>query len=92
MTATKPDIEQVQNPNELNVADLRHRVQGSILTPGEPGYDTGRRVWNGMIDKHPAVIARCATPGDVAEAIGFARTATFRSPCARAGITWPEVP
>jgi FAD binding domain/Berberine and berberine like len=45
---------------------------GEVLRPGEPGYEEARRVWNGDIDRRPALIARCATPGQVAEAIGSA--------------------
>jgi len=40
---------------------------------GQDGYDAARRIWNGMIDKHPALIARCADAGDVVRAVTFAR-------------------
>ena len=43
------------------------------MRPGEDGYDETRRVWNGAFDRHPALIARCAGPDDVREAVRFAR-------------------
>ncbi|MFL6072582.1 MAG: FAD-binding oxidoreductase [Mycobacteriales bacterium] len=48
-------------------------LSGQVLLPGDEGYDTHRRVWNAMVDRRPAVIARCATPADVATAVRFAR-------------------
>jgi FAD/FMN-containing dehydrogenase len=53
--------------------DLRGRFRGALLRPGEEGYDEARRIWNGAIDRHPALIARCAGADDVAEAVRFAR-------------------
>jgi hypothetical protein len=44
-----------------------------MLAPGDPGYDEARKVWNGAIDRHPALIAPCATADDVAAALRFAR-------------------
>jgi FAD/FMN-containing dehydrogenase len=52
--------------------ELRGRFQGQLLTPGEPGYDDARRVTNAMVDKRPAVIARCAGTADVVAAVAFA--------------------
>ena len=44
-----------------------------LLREGDPGYDEVRRVWNGMIDRRPAIIARCSTADDVVDAIALAR-------------------
>ena len=51
---------------------LAERLTGEVVTPDHLGYDGARRVWNGMIDKRPAAIARCADAGDVATAVRFA--------------------
>jgi FAD/FMN-containing dehydrogenase len=56
------------------VAELRTRMRGDILETVDAGYDDARKVWNGMIDKRPAVIARCAGVADVIDAVHFART------------------
>jgi FAD/FMN-containing dehydrogenase len=48
---------------------------GQILQPGEPGYDDARRVHNGLVDKRPAIIARCRGTADVADAVRLARAA-----------------
>jgi hypothetical protein len=55
------------------VGELRSRFRGALLQPGEEGYDEARRVWNGAIDRRPALIARCAGADDVVEAVRFAR-------------------
>jgi FAD/FMN-containing dehydrogenase len=54
-------------------ARLRARFRGTLLRPGEGGYEEARRVWNGAIDRRPALIARCAGADDVVEAVRFAR-------------------
>jgi FAD/FMN-containing dehydrogenase len=53
--------------------DLQQRFRGDVLLPGHAAYDEARAVWNGMIDRWPAVIARCAAVADVSEAVDFAR-------------------
>jgi FAD/FMN-containing dehydrogenase len=52
---------------------LRPCFAGDLLLPDDPAYDTARRVWNPMVDRYPALIARCAGREDVAAAVRFAR-------------------
>src|SRR5713226_7031664 len=56
-----------------NLQALEAKVRGAILGPGDDGYDAARRVWNGMIDRAPALIVRCADGSDVVDAVNFAR-------------------
>ena len=53
---------------------LRAGFRGQVLQPEEAGYDAARAVWNGMIDRRPAVIARCAGVADVIAAVNFAQS------------------
>jgi FAD/FMN-containing dehydrogenase len=53
--------------------DLRTRFQGQLLRPGDDGYDDERKIWNGAIDRRPALIARCTGTADVILAIRFGR-------------------
>lgn len=53
--------------------ELGPSFEGTIVGPADSGYDEARAVYNAMIDRRPAAIARCRTPRDVAAAIGFAR-------------------
>ncbi len=57
----------------LPVTELRASIRGTVLTPGDPGYDEARTVWNAMIDRRPAMIARCTDTADVRAAVNFAR-------------------
>ena len=57
-----------------NVVSLRRGFAGQVLLPHEDGYDQARRVWNAMVDRRPAVIARCAGTADVAAAVRFGRS------------------
>ena len=52
---------------------LRDGFSGEALRPAQHGYEEARRVFNGMIDRRPAVIARCASTADVAAAVNAAR-------------------
>jgi FAD/FMN-containing dehydrogenase len=52
---------------------LRAAFSGPVLAPGDRGYDEARRVHNALIDRHPAVIARCLHTADVVDAVGFGR-------------------
>ena len=52
---------------------LKATLRGAVLTAGQDGYDAARTIPNAMIDRRPAVIARCATAGDVIACVRFAR-------------------
>lgn len=52
---------------------LESTFSGELIRPGDGRYDAARKVWNGDIDKYPAVIARCASPQDVKAALAYAR-------------------
>lgn len=56
------------------VEALRGTLRGSVLVSGDPEYDAARAVWNAMIDRHPAAIARCKGTADVLDVVRFART------------------
>ena len=55
------------------VQSLAAAMRGPLIQWGDPGYDEARTVYNAMIDKRPALIARCATVADVIAAVTFAR-------------------
>ena len=59
---------------EGGVELLGEALSGPVLSPGDPGYETVRRVHNGLIDKHPAIIARCVHTADVMNAVKFGRS------------------
>jgi FAD/FMN-containing dehydrogenase len=53
--------------------DLKMRLRGQVFVPGESGYDEARAVWNSMIDRRPAAVARCLGVADVIAGVRFAR-------------------
>jgi len=55
------------------VEQLRERVGGEVIAPGDEGYEDARRVLNAMIDRRPAAVVRCAQTADVVAAVDFAR-------------------
>ncbi|HEX6195332.1 MAG TPA: FAD-binding oxidoreductase [Jiangellaceae bacterium] len=54
--------------------DIDTGLRGELIRPGDPSYDTHRRVWNGSIDRYPALIARCTSVADIQAALHTART------------------
>jgi FAD/FMN-containing dehydrogenase len=60
--------------SRTDINELAARFSGSLLLPDEVGYDEARKIHNGMIDRRPALIARCLGSADVADAVNFART------------------
>jgi hypothetical protein len=59
--------------DEATVQGFKSSVRGPLLRPGDAGYDAARRLYNGMIDRYPALIVRCAGVADVLAAVNFAR-------------------
>ena len=59
--------------DETAARELERGFTGRIVRPGDAGYDERRAVWNASIDRHPALIARCADTTDVVAAVRFAR-------------------
>jgi FAD/FMN-containing dehydrogenase len=55
----------------MNLKALEAQFRGEILAPGSEEYEASRKIWNAMIDRRPAAIARCTGPADVAAAIRF---------------------
>jgi hypothetical protein len=66
----------LQAPKRLDdagLAELKQPFRGEVLRPGEAAYEPVRQIWNAMIDRQPAAIARCTGTADVQEAVRFAR-------------------
>jgi FAD/FMN-containing dehydrogenase len=68
----------------VNLSALQSEFRGEMLTPGSADYERARAIWNGMIDRRPAAIARCTGPADVVAAVRFA-TEQGIYPAIRAG-------
>lgn len=74
-----PELRTVRTSGDESALDARRfesfrkRLHGSTLLPGDEGYDIARRVWNGMVDKRPALIVQCADTDDVVSCVNFAR-------------------
>jgi len=54
------------------IENFKASLRGELLRPDDPGYNDARKIWNGMIDKRPALIARCAGVADVIQCVNFA--------------------
>ena len=64
---------EVNGLEESIAKDLKGSTRGEVLLPGDNGYEEARKIWNGMIDRHPALIIRCHGASDVIKAVKFAR-------------------
>ena len=58
---------------QAGIDEFKAHFRGDVLLPGSAGYDDVRQIWNAMIDRRPALIARCKSPEDVVQAVKFAR-------------------
>src|SRR5215831_18576202 len=66
-----PTVEVDLDPEALQAFVLGTR--GRVLQPGDDGYDDARAIWNGLIDRRPALIVECKGTADVVDAVNFAR-------------------
>lgn len=73
MTEQQATKSQATVIEETVVQKFKASLRGELLRPNDDGYETARKIWNGMIDRHPALIVRCAGAGDVVSAVNFAR-------------------
>jgi len=64
-SVTRVDVDEVDG--------LRDQLSGTLVGPGDEGYDEARTIWNAMVDRRPALIARCTSTADVQLAVDFAR-------------------
>jgi hypothetical protein len=63
----------IAKPDQQIIRDFKEKLTGDLLQPGDNGYDDARKVWNGMIDRQPALIVRCKNSDDVIHAVNLAR-------------------
>src|SRR3954471_17279379 len=70
MTQQQPGVTAL---DDTAVRDFTTRLRGELIRPGDASYDEARKIYNGMIDKRPALIARCVDVADVIGAVNFAR-------------------
>lgn len=73
MPVSDPEQSPAQRIPERSISALNARLAGDVVHPQHPDYGHARRVWNYSIDRHPAIVVRCATDADVIMAIDFAR-------------------
>ncbi len=71
MSDLQTDVRKATSLKMDAIAGLRTKIRGDIIQPGDPQYDTARKVYNAMIDKHPALIVRCVDAADVSNAVNF---------------------
>src|SRR3954471_16116075 len=71
------------------LAELTAGLRGHVVGRGDPPYDEARRIWNGSIDKRPALIAHCAGVADVMSAVKFARQHGLRVAVRSGGHSFP---
>jgi hypothetical protein len=60
-------------PNDAVIEKFKMSLRGELIQPSDERYDEARKLWNGMFDRRPALIARCAGTADVVSAANFSR-------------------
>jgi FAD/FMN-containing dehydrogenase len=67
------------------VQQLRAALRGALVRPGDPDYEAARQVWNGAVNRHPALIAYCMDVADVLACVRLAREQHLRTAVRSAG-------
>src|SRR6266536_4571931 len=75
--------------DEAALRELRGSFRGQVIRPGDPSYDEQRKIWNGSIDRSPALITRCVGVADVISALRFARTTDLPVAVRSGGHSFP---
>ena len=83
LTGTEIELERAA------IQELGESMSGPVLLSGHPEYDGARKIWNGMHDKRPALIARCLGSQDVSNAVTFARERNLLVAVRGGGHSWP---
>ena len=78
--------------NAEAIQGLTAGVRGAVLQPGDQGYDDARAIWNGLIDRRPALIVQCTGAADVVDAVNFAREQSCCYRSRAAATTSPATP
>ena len=71
-----------------DVSELARTFAGQLLQPSDSGYEEARRVHNGLVDKRPALIARCRGSADIADAVKLAQTLNVEVAVRGGGHMW----
>jgi len=88
MDAMRDDAFSARANSGAAVQTFRSELRGAVLGPGDAGYDEGRKVYKAMIDKQPAVIARCVDVGEVIRALALGRRRRAFATSFRAAGRW----
>ncbi len=73
------------------INDLKAGLRGILIQATDADYDTARKVYNGMIDKRPALIVQCADMADVISAVNFARENKLLLAIRGGGAQWGRI-
>src|SRR6185312_2460481 len=68
-------VDAAKTISEEALAAFRGEMRGAVALPGEDGYEAARTIWNAMIDRRPAIVARCMGAADVIQTVKLARDA-----------------